>query len=172
MLFDLIKHALRVYWTALKNEHRGSIDTKISKELNMYTNYAKLRRNYHIYGINLRCGLRYTDFRHIWHMWAYDERKFREAKSADNAIPRSTRSVTKWAIKIFHEWHCGRQRGGIRIVLKNKLVWSLIWIRYKIWTLWCRWHDGYVSIVFHHCACAHIISIHMHDSRVIWRNLT
>ena len=32
----------------------------------------------------------------------------------DNAIPRSIRSVTKWAIEIFHEW-------GIRIVLKNNL---------------------------------------------------
>ena len=39
------------------------------------------------------------------------KRKFREAKSAeeenkmfDNTIPRSTRSVTKWTIKILNEW--------------------------------------------------------------------
>ena len=43
------------------------------------------------------------------------KRKFREAKSAeeakktfDNAIPRSTRTVTKWTIKIFHEWQATR----------------------------------------------------------------
>ena len=98
-----------------KNEPSGTIDTKISKELNMYTNYAKLWKHYHIYGINLRYGLRYTDFS----AWLYDiyertmasKRKFREAKSAeeenkmfDNAIPRSTRSVTKWTIKILNEW--------------------------------------------------------------------
>ena len=27
----------------------------------------------------------------------------------DNAIPRSTRSVTKWTIKIFHEWQATRR---------------------------------------------------------------
>ena len=39
------------------------------------------------------------------------KRKLRETKSAeeekkvfDNAISRSTRSVTKWTIEIFHEW--------------------------------------------------------------------
>ena len=60
---------------------------KISKEANMYTNYAKLWTNYHIYEINLRCGLRYPDFS----AWLYDiydrttasKRKFREAKSAE-----------------------------------------------------------------------------------------
>ena len=26
----------------------------------------------------------------------------------DNAIPKSTRSVTKWAIKIFHKWQATR----------------------------------------------------------------
>ena len=26
----------------------------------------------------------------------------------DNTIPRSTRSVTKWTIKIFHEWQATR----------------------------------------------------------------
>ena len=43
-------------------------------------------------------------------------RKFRKAKSAeeekkmfDNAILRSTRSVTKWIIKIFHKWHATRE---------------------------------------------------------------
>ena len=80
----------------------------------MYTNYAKLWRNYHIYGINLRCGLPDTDFS----AWLYDiyerkmasKRQFREVKSAEDfkkmfdAIPRSTHSVTKWEIKIFHEW--------------------------------------------------------------------
>ena len=100
VVLDLIKHALRVYWTASKTS-LGTIDTKISKELNMYTNYAKLWRNYHIYGINLRCGLRSTDFS----AWLYDiydrttasKRKFREVKSGeeenlfDNAIPTSTR---------------------------------------------------------------------------------
>ena len=45
------------------------------------------------------------------------KRKFHVAKSAeeekkifDNAIPRSTRSVTKWAIKIFHEWQATRDK--------------------------------------------------------------
>ena len=31
-----------------------------------------------------------------------------EKKMFDNAIKRSTRSVTKWAIKIFHEWQATR----------------------------------------------------------------
>ena len=38
-------------------------------------------------------------------------RRFREPKAREileNAVPRSTRSVNKWAIKIFGEWQAGR----------------------------------------------------------------
>ena len=36
-------------------------------------------------------------------------RTFLEPKSAvENAVPRSTRSVNKWAMKIFREWQTGR----------------------------------------------------------------
>ena len=43
-------------------------------------------------------------------------RAFRKPKSAEedrdlikNAIPNSTRAVTKWSVKIFLEWQNGRQ---------------------------------------------------------------
>ena len=107
----------------------------------MHTYYAKLWRNYLIYEINLRCSLRLIV---VWHVWAYDARlrsesfaklkllKIEEKNMLDNAIPRSTPAVTKWVIQIFPS---GRQRGWIKIVLKNKLISSLIWIRHKIWTM-------------------------------------
>ena len=34
--------------------------------------------------------------------------KKKKKKMFDNAIPRSTRSVTDWTIKIFHEWQATR----------------------------------------------------------------
>ena len=52
-----------------------------------------------------------------WHTINHmaSNRTFREPKSAveereilENAVPRSTRSVNKWAMKIFGEWQAGR----------------------------------------------------------------
>ena len=69
-----------------KNEPRNN-GHKDLQGIEHVCQFAKLSRNYHIYGINLRCGLRYTDFS----AWLYDiyegtmasKRKFREAKSAE-----------------------------------------------------------------------------------------
>jgi len=52
-------------------------------------------------------------------------RAFRKPKSAEeernlskNAIPKSTRAVTKWSVKIFLEWHNGMKNKNAAIELK------------------------------------------------------
>ena len=64
-------------------------------------------------------------------------RTFLEPKSAveeseilENAVPRSTCSVNKWAMKIFGKWQAGRtNKEPVR--KKAGLLWKLV--KFKIW---------------------------------------
>ena len=53
-----------------------------------------------------------------------------EKEILENAVPRSIRSVNKWAMEIFGEWQAGRTNK--KPVRKNAgLLWNLI--KFKIW---------------------------------------
>ena len=53
-----------------------------------------------------------------------------EKEILENAVPRSIRSVNKWAMAIFGEWQAGRTNK--KPVRKNAgLLWNLI--KFKIW---------------------------------------
>ena len=48
-----------------------------------------------------------------------------------NAVPRSTRSVNKWAVKIFGEWQAREEQIKKPVRKKAGLLWELL--KFKIW---------------------------------------